>query len=74
MFLLIQKDYWNDYLPFTRTTSGSAAYRARGLLLLRALLWRPTSSTTVGGPRERDLRAGEAVIVPAMARADPVPR
>lgn len=61
-------------LPFTRTISESAAYKARGLLLLRALLCRLISSWTVGGPRDLDLRAGDAAILPATPRADPVPR
>lgn len=60
--------------PFTRTTSESGAYKARGLLLLRARLWRPMSSTTVGGPRDLDLLAGDAATPPTILIPDPVPR
>jgi hypothetical protein len=68
-------DRYGLSLPFTRTISESAAYKARGLLLLRALLCRLISSTTVGGPRDLDLRVGDdAAIPPPTLRTDPVPR
>lgn len=54
------------FVPFTRTISESGAYKARGLLLLRALLCRLTSSTTLDGPRDLDLRTGDVVMPPAM--------